>query len=158
MFVITVEWIDKYRNENNAWTKAQLTAIGLDFYNLERGWKHKISGSKISLDQKKQFEDGRFLFAGRGKRRPKIKHVASQENGMKLGKLKRIKKPWWVITEHGEPMQACFYRTKCPDNEDEDPVICYYDVAGMEIKINQEDVWAITFNREDCEKEIERVI
>lgn len=76
---------------------------------------------------------------------------------MKLGKLKRIKKPWWVISEYGDPTQACFYRAKCPDNEDEDLVIYYYDVTGMEIKINEDDVWPITFNREDCEKEIERI-
>ena len=60
MFKITKEWFDSNRDYNCAINRAQAQALGLG-YPPKRGWRKKIIGKEITLQQKESFEKNKGL-------------------------------------------------------------------------------------------------
>lgn len=58
--VITNEFLVSNATNNCGWTKYQIEILGLP-WPLERGWKEKVIGMRISLDTAKDFKDGRLI-------------------------------------------------------------------------------------------------
>ena len=52
---VTREWLMRFRGKN--WTRIQINALGLT-YPLPKDWLGLISGTEISEDQAKEFEEG----------------------------------------------------------------------------------------------------
>lgn len=55
MFTITKDWINKHKTPKGSWTKAQTTALGLE-WPLTSGWRGRIDGTIITHEQAKLFE------------------------------------------------------------------------------------------------------
>ena len=60
MFVITKEWFDSNRDFISGLNRAQAEAIG-ETYPLKKGWKERVLGKVITLEQKKAYEDAKGL-------------------------------------------------------------------------------------------------
>lgn len=63
-FVVTDAWIRAYASSKGGWTNAQLAVFEQKFP-PEHGWKKRAIGRRISLEQKKAFEDGKHILARR---------------------------------------------------------------------------------------------
>lgn len=55
MFVITKEWFDSNRDFIAGLNRAQAEAIG-EAYPLKKGWKDRVIGKEITLEQKENYE------------------------------------------------------------------------------------------------------
>lgn len=55
MFVITKEWFDSNRDFIAGLNRAQAEAIG-EAYPLVKGWKERVIGKNITLEQKENYE------------------------------------------------------------------------------------------------------
>lgn len=53
--VITPEWIHKHKTKRGGWTRKQLAAIGV-MWPPRQGWISRVSGAKISDQQRMEFE------------------------------------------------------------------------------------------------------
>lgn len=60
---VTRGWINRYRTQKNAFTRAQIEALGLDWGNLQKGWISRLEGTQITIDQARAFEQGRTISA-----------------------------------------------------------------------------------------------
>ena len=58
MFVITKEWSDSNRDFIAGLNRAQAEAVG-EAYPLKKGWKERVVGKVISLEQKQNYEDSK---------------------------------------------------------------------------------------------------
>ena len=58
MFVITKEWFDSNRDFIAGLNRAQAEAVG-EAYPLKKGWKERVVGKVISLEQKQNYEDSK---------------------------------------------------------------------------------------------------
>jgi len=66
-FIITRDWIFNNRTERGAWTKKQITALGLK-WPATSGWIDELVGEAISSHNARLFEEGS------SKSKVKIKH------------------------------------------------------------------------------------
>lgn len=57
MFVVTEEWLNEFRTPRGGWLNSQTLALGYD-WPLEKGWKKKSFGMKITEESRKIFESG----------------------------------------------------------------------------------------------------
>lgn len=57
-FIVSEEWLMKWRTFGGGWTKAQFHALGLKFC-PKQGWKERLIGREISMEAKDGFEKGR---------------------------------------------------------------------------------------------------
>ena len=60
MFVITKEWFDSNRDFISGLNRAQAEAIG-EAYPLKKGWKDRVIGKEITLEQKENYEKAERL-------------------------------------------------------------------------------------------------
>lgn len=60
-FVVCEDWINANRTPAGSFTTMQLNALGYNWKSIKSGWIKNLSGLVITLEQKKQFEDGAFL-------------------------------------------------------------------------------------------------
>lgn len=58
MFVITKEWFDSNRDFISGLNRAQAEAIG-EGYPLKKGWKERVIGKEITLEQKQNYENAK---------------------------------------------------------------------------------------------------
>ena len=58
MFVITKEWFDSNRDFVAGLNRAQAEAVG-EAYPLKKGWKERVVGKVISLEQKQNYENNK---------------------------------------------------------------------------------------------------
>lgn len=80
MPIISLEFINKHRTANGAWTKAQMQVLGIP-WPQPTGWKSAIFGKVISDEQAKAFEDARLKFTGktiRAKAKAEIKDLKAR--------------------------------------------------------------------------------
>jgi len=59
--ILTASMIHAHCTERGGWTKAQLSAIGIDWPPI-RGWIDKVAGSLITDEQWQEFISGRSKF------------------------------------------------------------------------------------------------
>ena len=64
--IITREYIFKHITKRGAWTKVQLSAIGIE-WPPQKGWIDRIEGKYITDQQAKQFEQGKYQHAKKNK-------------------------------------------------------------------------------------------
>ena len=67
-FQITLDWLLAHQTERGSYTYAQAKAVGTQI-NFNKGWLTALVGKKITLEQKKAFEDAKHIFVKR--RNPK---------------------------------------------------------------------------------------
>ena len=60
MVLITTEYLDQHRGAGGAWTKAQLTVLGLRWPPVT-GWRARVSGMELSEEDARRFEDGKNI-------------------------------------------------------------------------------------------------
>ena len=53
---VTHEYLNKHRTKKGAWTRKQLTALGIEWPPTQ-GWKDKVIGLTISPEQQAVFQD-----------------------------------------------------------------------------------------------------
>lgn len=74
-WTITMTWLNQHKTEAGGYTAAQLKALGFkDFNKIPKKWKYKICNRKISISQKIQFEEGKFIFSKKSKKNKKDYH------------------------------------------------------------------------------------
>ncbi len=87
MFVITKEWFDSNRDFISGLNRAQAEAIG-ETYPLKKGWKERVLGKVITLEQKKAYEDAKGLVYAVRKKKVKtsreMKSLLLQKEALEL--------------------------------------------------------------------------
>lgn len=61
-FIITLKWLNENRTPHYGFSGAQVEVVGFSYKkgSLPKGWLHSLVSKKISLEQKRLFEEGQF--------------------------------------------------------------------------------------------------
>jgi hypothetical protein len=59
-FTVTDAWLAAHGTGGNAWTKAQLAALGIA-WPPAHGWRRRVVGTQITEAKRVQFEEGRMI-------------------------------------------------------------------------------------------------
>lgn len=88
VFVITRQWLEEHKTERGGYTYAQRAALG---YGPHETWKKLCVGHKITLEQKKEFEDGKNVYIKGKKKRGSKKKTPKSEAQKALRKEKKLR-------------------------------------------------------------------
>ena len=64
MFRITKEWLNAHKTAKGAWTKEQMSALGIK-WPPQGGWKLQVCGTLIQDSDKERFEAGSNQYSNR---------------------------------------------------------------------------------------------
>jgi len=91
MFIVTKEWMEKYKSPGGGYVAAQLRQLG-EHYPLQSGWLQRCLGKQITEDQKSIFEAGAVSKSNARRLARKLKKNLNESFDAKAYIVKKNKK------------------------------------------------------------------